>query len=79
MDRSAVADYLHSLADNLDSGSDVTLRAGDQSVTLNPPTRVEFEVKAEREGPVDGDDELSIEVELEWPENPSDDGELSIE
>jgi amphi-Trp domain-containing protein len=79
MDRIAVADYLHSLADNLDSGSDVTLRAGDQSVTLNPPTRVEFEVKAEREGPVDGDGELSIEVELEWPENPSDDGELSIE
>ncbi|MFC7020747.1 MULTISPECIES: amphi-Trp domain-containing protein [Haloarcula] len=79
MDRSAVADYLRSLADNLDSGSDVTLRAGDQSVTLDPPGRVEFEVKAEREGPVDGDGELSIEVELEWPENPSDDGELSIE
>jgi amphi-Trp domain-containing protein len=79
MDRSDVADYLRSLADNLDSGSDVTLRAGDQSVTLDPPARVEFEVKAEREGPVDGDGELSIEVELEWPENPSDDGELSIE
>ncbi|MFC6862905.1 amphi-Trp domain-containing protein [Halomicroarcula sp. GCM10025817] len=79
MDRSDVADYLRTLADNLDSGSDVTLRAGDQSVTLDPPARVEFEVKAEREGPVDGDGELSIEVELEWPENPSDDGELSIE
>ena len=79
MNRSDVADYLRTLTDNLDSGSDVTLRAGDQSVTLDPPSRVEFEVKAEREGPVDGDGELSIEVELEWPENPSDDGDLQIE
>ena len=79
MNRSDVADYLRTLADNLDSGSDVTLRAGDQSVTLDPPSRVEFEVKAEREGPCDGDGELSIEVELEWPENPSDDGDLQIE
>ncbi|MFC7028299.1 amphi-Trp domain-containing protein [Halomicroarcula sp. GCM10025324] len=78
MDRGAVAEYLRTLADNLDTGSDVTLRAGDQSVTLHPPSHVEFEVKAEREGPADGDGELSIEVELEWPENPSDDA-LEIE
>lgn len=79
LERGAVADYLRSLADSLDAGSDVTLSAGDQSVTLDPPARVEFEVKAEREGPRDGNGELSIEVELEWPENATDDGELSIE
>ncbi|MBV0922764.1 amphi-Trp domain-containing protein [Halomicroarcula limicola] len=81
--RDAVADYLRTLADSLESGSDVTLRAGDQSVTLDPPETVEFEVKAEREGPTDGDGELSIEVELEWPENASEsesaDGDLRIE
>jgi amphi-Trp domain-containing protein len=78
MDRGAVAEYLRTLADSVESGSDVTLRAGDQSVTLHPPSEVEFEVKAEREGPADGDGELSIEVELEWPENAVE-GDLSIE
>jgi len=79
MGRDAVADYLRTLADSLEAGSDVTLRAGDQSVTMHPPSEVEFEVKAEREGPTDGNGELSIEVELEWPENASQDGGLSIE
>jgi len=78
LDRSAVADYLRSLADSLDEGSDVTLSAGEQSVTLAPPSQVEFEVKAEREGPAEGNGELSIEVELEWPEHATDD-ELSID
>jgi len=79
MGRDAVADYLRTLADSLEAGSDVTLRAGDQSVTMHPPSEVEFEVKAEREGPTDGNGELSIEAELEWPENTSQDGGLSIE
>jgi len=79
MGRDAVADYLRTLADSLEAGSDVTLRAGDQSVTMSPPGEVEFEVKAEREGPANGNGELSIEVELEWPENASEGGSLSIE
>ena len=80
MSREDVADYLRTLAESVEKGSDVTLRAGDQSVTLSPPPEVEFEVKAEREGPADGNGELSIEVELEWPENASDtDTSLSIE
>ncbi len=79
MGRESVAEYLRTLADSLESGSDVTLRAGDQTVTTSPPSEVEFEVKAEREGPTDGNGELSIEVELEWPENASEGGSLSIE
>ena len=78
MSRDAVAEYLRTLADSLESGSDMTLSAGEQSVTLDPPSDVEFEVKAEREGPTDGDGELSIEVELEWPESVTE-GELSVE
>jgi len=80
MSREDVAQYLRTLADSVAEGSDVTLSAGDQSVTLSPPPEVEFEVKAEREGPTDGNGELSIEVELEWPENADDtDTTLSIE
>lgn len=78
LDRGAAAEYLRTLADSLDSETDITLSAGDQEVTLSPPEQMEFEVKAEREGPADGDGELSIEVELEWPENATDDT-LSIE
>ncbi|WP_339105021.1 amphi-Trp domain-containing protein [Haloterrigena salinisoli] len=67
--RAEIASYLRTVADNLDGGDDITLKAGDESVTLDPPTRPTFEVKAEREGPSDGPGELSIEFELEWDEN----------
>ncbi len=67
--RAEIASYLRSVADSLESGGEITLTAGDQSVTMDPPSRPTFEVKAEREGPVDGSGELSIELELEWDEN----------
>ena len=78
LSRDDIASYLRTVADSLSSGDELTLSAGDQSVTLDPPTSCEFEVKAEREGPADGDGELSLELELEWPENPTD-TDLSIE
>ena len=56
----------------------VCLESDEESIAIDPPGTVEFGVKAEREGPTDGDDELSIEVELEWPENATD-TTLSIE
>ena len=81
MSRSEIASYLRTVADALDAGNDITLSAGDQSVTMDPPERPTFEVKAEREGPTDGLGELSIEFELEWDENGDGDGdgELRIE
>jgi len=81
--RADVATYLRTVADNLEAGEAITLQAGEQAVTLEPPARPTFEVKAEREGPVDGAGELSIEFELEWDETASGgaagDGELTIE
>ena len=67
--RADVAAYLRQVADSIESDGPITLSAGEESVSMDPPERVEFEVKAEREGPTDGDGELSIEFELEWPEN----------
>jgi len=72
--REEIASYLRKVADNLDSGSDISLKAGSESVTLNPPARPTFEVKAEREGPADNMTELSIEFELEWDENDGEEG-----
>ncbi|MFW6448543.1 MAG: amphi-Trp domain-containing protein [Halobacteriota archaeon] len=77
-ERTEIASYLRTIADRLDAGEPITLEAGDQSVTLEPPARPTFEVKAEREGPTDGPGELSVEFELEWPED-GDDGELGID
>ncbi len=82
LSRAEIAKYLHTVADALEAGDDITLSAGDESVTMDPPARPTFEVKAEREGPTDGPGELSIEFELEWDENGGDDGdggELRIE
>lgn len=73
MDRAEIASYLRQVADNLDSGDDISLKSGQESVTLNPPSRPTFEVKAEREGPEGGPYERSIEFELEWDEG--DEGE----
>jgi len=72
--RAAVADYLRSVADRLDGGDAVTLRAGDEEVTLDPPASVSFEVKVERET---NTDETSVEFELEWGPD-DDDGEFEV-
>jgi amphi-Trp domain-containing protein len=76
--REQIASYLQTVVDNLSAGEPITLQGGGDSVTLEPHTQPTFEVKAEREGPTNGPKELSIEFELEWPEDGDDGGELEI-
>jgi len=77
--RGEIADALRRVADKLEAGESITFSAGDQSVTLDPPARPTFEIKVEREGPTDAPGELELEFELEWDENASEGGDLSIE
>ncbi|GGJ07119.1 amphi-Trp domain-containing protein [Halobellus salinus] len=81
--RAEVASYLRTFADKLDGDGPITLTAGGQSVTIDPPEQPTFEVKAEREGPADAPGELSVEFEIEWDEEQSgesaESSELSIE
>lgn len=72
--RAEIASYLRTVADNLDNGTEISLRAGSESVTMNPPDRPTFEVKAEREGSAGNMTELSIEFEIEWDESAEKDG-----
>jgi amphi-Trp domain-containing protein len=72
--RGDIAAYLRQVAEKLDAGAEITLKANGERVTLNPPDQPTFEVKAEREGPTDGTNELSIEFELEWDEGESGSG-----
>lgn len=76
--REQIASYLQTVVDKLNAGEPVTLQAGGDSMTLDPPAQPTFEVKAEREGATDGPKELSIEFELEWPEDGDDGDELEI-
>lgn len=64
--REEIAKYLRTVADSLEDGGPITLRAGDKEVSLDPPGRPTFEVKAEKEGPEGSMDERSVEFEIEW-------------
>lgn len=79
--RAEIARYLRSVADKLVDGGEMTISAGERSVTIDPPERSTFEVKVEREtsgGSERG--ELSLELELEWPEGASaEGGDLTVE
>ncbi len=79
--REDIAAYLRKVADNLESGSEINLQSGSESVTVDPPAQPTFEVKVEREGPEGGPYERSIELELEWDENDHGNGggDLQIE
>lgn len=81
--REEIASVFRTVAEKLSEGKGITLKTGDESVTLNPPSRPTFEVKAEREGPTDGPKELSVEFELEWDEDAEtgndESGQLEIE
>ncbi len=80
--REAIADVLRQVADTLAAGESITVSAGDQSVTVDPPAQPTFEIKVEREGPADGPGELGLEFELEWDEAAGDGGsggDLTIE
>lgn len=79
LDRSEIAAHLRRIADSLDAGEELTFSAGQESVTLLPPERPTFEVKAEREGPTDGPGELSVEFELEWDESADQSGDFRVE
>ena len=74
-----IAAYLRRVADVLDAGEPLTLRAGDDDVTLEFGEPLTFEVKAEREGPADGPGELSVEFEIERDESDEGKGPLHIE
>ncbi|WP_436910368.1 amphi-Trp domain-containing protein [Halosimplex marinum] len=77
--RTNVAAYLRTVADRLETGEPLTLETGSDSITVDVPREVEFEVKIEREGPADGAGELGLELELEWDEDAdASDDELSI-
>lgn len=77
--REDIAEYLRTVAEKLETGEEITLRAADESVTLEVPPRPTFEVKAEREGTAPNT-ELSVEFELEWDENntENEDSDLTI-
>lgn len=64
--RAAIASYLRTVAESLENGRDITLKAGDQSVALDPPARSTLSVTAGRDEPANGPGALRVEFALEW-------------
>jgi amphi-Trp domain-containing protein len=67
-DRSEIAGFLRHVADELDADGPITLRAGDRTVSFDPPARPTFDVEVEREGQADDPGQMSVEFEIEWDE-----------
>lgn len=65
--RAEIATYLRDLADQLDSGDDLSLDLGGKQVMLNPVDPVTFKLEGESDW-AEGDTEAkqSIEFELVW-------------
>ncbi|WP_135824109.1 amphi-Trp domain-containing protein [Halorussus ruber] len=65
--RAEIATQLRELADQLDTGGDVTLDLGGKQVTLNPTEPVTFKMEGESDW-TEGDSEAkqSIEFEMVW-------------
>ena len=83
MERTEIASYLRAVAEKLEGDGSLSLRAGEQDLTLDVPSTPTFEVKAERETG-SGPDELSVEFEIEWDDiedatGETEAGTLSIE
>jgi amphi-Trp domain-containing protein len=63
---SEVAEFLRQLADRL-AQNQVTLRQGEEELTLTIPDQVVLEIKAEEEAKRKGTKQ-SLEIEIEWTE-----------
>jgi amphi-Trp domain-containing protein len=64
--RQSVAALLRELADNLEAG-EVTLRRGEEEVTLSLPETVELEIEI-TEKVTEQKTERQLEIEIEWTE-----------
>ncbi|WP_255170842.1 amphi-Trp domain-containing protein [Natrononativus amylolyticus] len=65
LSRAEIADHLEAFAENLRGDDEIEFAVGDDTVVVNPPETIEFEVEIEDESD-DGGVERSIEFELEW-------------
>lgn len=74
-----IASYLKKIAKRISNGDSVTFTAGDQSATIQTPTRPNVELEVERETTLsEGRSEISLGIELEWDENGEKDPKLRI-
>ena len=76
------AAFLRDVAEKLESGEELTVQAGEESATVDPPGgEIEVEVELEREEGYGGEpDEVELEIELEWAvEASSDADDIEIE
>lgn len=77
--REEVAAYLQEIVDNLRTDQVISLRMGEQSVTVHPPHHLTFDVIADRRGPDDRSGTIHLEFAVEWQETEEGGERLEIE
>ncbi len=75
-DRANVTAFLHQLVDKIGAGQ-VTLRQGDQDITVDIPNQIVLEIKVEEESRKGGV-KMSLEIELEWIPGQDDGGAVTL-
>lgn len=75
--RTEIGELLRQLAEKIESGK-ITLAKGEGQVSLDLPQNVTVEVKVEEEQKRVKGKQYSLEVELEWYDNPNQNGPLTI-
>lgn len=74
-----IASYLKKIAKRISNGDSITFTAGDQSATIQTPTRPNIDLEVERETTLsEGRSEISLGIALEWDENGEKDPKLRI-
>lgn len=80
MSNKEIAKYLKEISEKIATGKKTTFRSGNQSTTIETPTKPMFELKIERETSIsNGKSDISLEIQLEWDENGQKTPELEIE
>ncbi len=68
-ERSEVAAFCRSLADQLDGDGPVTLAVGELTATVRPAAELDVELELEREWHEEDEQGIEFELELEWTES----------
>jgi amphi-Trp domain-containing protein len=64
--RAEAADHLREIADDLEEGDDFDVDINNKTITLHPPSSVQFEVGARESSSILRGDRESVTIKMDW-------------
>ncbi|RKD95054.1 amphi-Trp domain-containing protein [Halopiger aswanensis] len=78
LDREEAAEQLRELADELENGDESTVRAGNKTVALRPPSSIAYEVSVRERSSILRGQRESVTIKMDWrPSNVSEAGDTA--